>query len=114
MGLADTLLLELKKAKVFEEARVLGYTEFLSLDNLSEVERIEIQEGLNFSSERVSKLSHVIDALSDLIADGYPNREQQRAPIEVLSSLKDKLTAMEEAFAEFDISVTASISFSPA
>lgn len=111
MGVEDTLLTDLKKAKVFEEVRVLGYIEFLSLSNLTEEERKELQEGLNFSSERVSKLSHTISSLTDLLADGYPNRDKQTAPLEVLSALKDKLSAMQETFAEFDISLTASITF---
>jgi hypothetical protein len=114
MTAAETFLLEIREAKVFEEARVLGYTEFLSLPNLSADERNEIQEGLNFSSDRVSKLSQVIDSLNTLILDGYPTRELQTASEEILSSLKAKLDAMEKAFSEFDISIKAAITFTTA
>lgn len=111
MSAASDLLVELKQAKTFEEIRVVGYSEYLSLTNLSQEERIEIQEALNFSSERVTKIDNTISTLSALIEDGYPNREKQEASESIILLLKGKLDAMRIAFEEFDVKVTANIVF---
>lgn len=109
MSTATEFLAELNLAKSFEDVRVLGYTEYLSLPNLSAEERLEVQEGLTFSSDRVDKLVLAIQSLSTLIDDGYPLREQQTADDIVIKALKAKLDAMQTAFNEFDSVTTAEI-----
>lgn len=111
MSAATDFLAELNVAKNFEDLRVLGYTEYLSLPNLSPEERFEVQEGLAFSSERVTKLASVIQSLSVLIDDGYPSREQQTAEEAVIKLLKDKLDAMQIAYNEFTADTKAEIIF---
>jgi hypothetical protein len=111
MSAATDFLSELNVAKNFEDLRVLGYSEYLSLPNLSPEERFEVQEGLTFSSDRVAKLVSVMQSLSVLIEDGYPLREQQTAEEAVIRLLKSKLDAMQIAYNEFDASTRAEIIF---
>lgn len=97
------VLKDLTQAEAYEQERITGYVVILSFppNLLSVLSHDEVTEALQWSRDRLAKISAGLAAVKVLLAHGYPAREQQLAPPEVLEELRLRLLAMQLAIAEF-------------
>lgn len=103
MSTIDTLLQEMTDAKAFEDRLITGYQELNALPSalLSAEAHAEVAEGLQWATVRSKKLDNAIIVLGVLKDDGFPSREQQVAPDQVIDELKSRLQLMQLAINEF-------------
>jgi hypothetical protein len=115
MSTIETFLEEIIKAEVFETIRIRGYTEMLSFSNdlLSEPARSEISEAIFWSNARHQLISTAIQAITELLNNGYPDRVQQIASSDVIDELIKDLQYITLAVAEFNAPPKAVITVGP-
>lgn len=100
----DNIWLSILILEKKQEARLIdGYALLLShpIELLDEQGRIEVLEARDWSINRHRHLSAAIDAITDLLDDGYPNREQQVAPQSVIDQLRAAQESLDAAIDEF-------------
>lgn len=103
MGTISDFIAELVAAQEFESSRVKGYEEILSFPSnlLGPEARMEVDEALGWSLNRLNLITNAINYVEMLNADGYPARITQTAPGTVINELKARLLDMTLAVSEF-------------
>lgn len=111
MSTAQQLHDELIAAEAFEALRITGYLEILSFpaNLLSADTRAEVNEALQWSSARIAHIQQATATVKTLIEHGYPDRVQQIAPAVAIEELKDRLSIMGLAVAEFETPPTVDV-----
>jgi hypothetical protein len=114
MAIIRQLLDELTTAQDFESVRITGYLELLSFPGnlLSDLARTEVNEAYQWSHQRRSLIMQAIVCIEALMADSYPERLQQIAPLEAIEEFRNGLVAMQLAIAEFEEVAAGSLSVS--
>lgn len=105
---------ELTTAETFEQVRLNGYDEILSMPAslLSNTTRDEVIEAMKWSKSRLLDIQQSIDAVKKLITGGYPSRVQQIADQTVITELQNRLEMMRLAVAEFQTPPVATVNIS--
>jgi hypothetical protein len=102
MAIIDQLLIELDGAKEFEEIRIRGYSEMLCCPLfLTDEARNEVQQAKDWSDNRLRLIVNAIITTENLINDGYPERDEQRATSNVIAEFNERLRVMTISIGEF-------------
>ena len=103
MATLPELIVELDSAHTFEVSRITGYRELLSFPDtlLTQDARREITEAVTWSDNREQLLASSINAVLELINNGYPERDPQFAAANVVRELQLRLAMMQDAVNEF-------------
>lgn len=111
MSVIATFLTELNDAKAFEDIRIIGYQEVLSLppNLLSALARNEVNEGIVWSQTRANLLELTIVAVTNLLNNTYPDRVAQIAPAEVIAELAAILAKLQVAIGEIKVATVSAI-----
>lgn len=99
---------ELASAVALEESCIRGYQELVLLP-LSNSAKSEIEQAIAWSTNRLRALQYVASHLDTLLATGYPVRDEQLVPAEVVVELNDHLARIASAAAEFHAPVTGAV-----
>jgi hypothetical protein len=107
---APEFLQELQAAFDYEVIRINGYNELLTVPHnlISQESLNEVVEAITWSNNRLALLDQTITFLGNLIAHGYPAREQQVASVDVVAQLRQTLENMRLAVEEFQVPITGS------
>lgn len=92
------------RAEAQSERRLIeGFTELLAIPKpmLSSDAQREVSEALAWSTTRIARLDAMIAAWSDLIDNGYPERQIQTVSDDVFSELNEQLENIQLAIAQF-------------
>jgi len=104
-------LTQLQEDKTREEQLIAGFSELLSIPKpllSSDAER-EISEASAWSQSRLSKINAILDKWSELSDHGYPERQDQIVPDDVLNELQAQLRNVQLAVAEFKVLTVSSV-----